>query len=312
MDESANITQKILLSILMGNQNVGEIRLDTGLSPKTLSKYLKLLPKQGLINVARNRKRGQSKPCLITDSGIKWLVNIPLNDNLQVLLKIADQMKNPANRESFKNTQAKKDSQNTKIVQNYFIERFLKGDKSPLEYPDGMDLTDSDQLFREALKKILALHIYLISNPYQTPEEIENSLKKDFVLFSPNMSFAFSWHRGALPELEYELQKADNFLRCESEKLQAPSKDEGRSKVTHLLGLDFVSEGYFEEYSKATSDSDREKILAKIEEQAGWSVGKYIGELFVGKEAEIAKYVDVTQRPFLMKFISSFDKSKME
>ena len=307
MNESARITQEILLSILKEDQKVGDIWINTGLSPKTLAKYLKLLSKQGLIIVPKNWKRGKSKPCSITTTGIKWLVNIPLNDTLEVLSKIATQLKKPKNREGFKNVQAKRYSQNTKITQNYFIERLLKNDKSPIEFPNQIDLTDSNQPFREALKKILALHMYLISEPYQTPEEIERSLEKDFILFSPRMTFAFSWHPSAFPELECELQKVDNYFRNESEKSKGQDEAKSSSKETHLLGLDNVNEEIYKEYVNATNEARRKKILAKIEDQVGWSVGKYLKELSKGKDAEIAKYIDEKQRPFLRKFISLFE-----
>jgi predicted transcriptional regulator len=307
LDESARITQEILLSILKEDQKVGDIWNNTGLSPKTLAKYLKLLAKQGLIKVGKGWKRGKAKPCSITDVGIKWLVNIPLNENLQILLKIADQLKKPAYRETFKNVQTERTSRNTKITQNYFIERILKGDKSTFEIPDGLDLTDSDQPFREALKKILALHMYLSSDPIQKPEEVEGTIEKDFVLFAPNMTYIFSWHPGAFPELEYQLQKIENRFLCESENAKGSAKDELSSKETHFLGLERVDEKYYEEYIKATSKTRREKILVKIEDQVGWSVGKYLGKLSIGKEAEIAKYIDGQQRPFLRKFISLFE-----
>jgi predicted transcriptional regulator len=311
LDETARITQEILSSILKGNNKVGDIRLETGLSPKTLSKYLRLLSKQGLIKVPKDCKRGKSKPCSITDAGIKWLVNIPLNENLEVLFKIADQLKKPNIREVFKNVQTYRVSRNTKITQNYFIERMLKGaDKSSFELPDGIDLTDSDQPFREALKKILALHMYLISDPCQTPEEAERSIEKDFIVFAPKMRFLFSWNPGAFPELEYQLQKVDNYYRIESEKAKESVKDEWSSKETHLLGLERVDEKYYEEYLKTTSKKKREKALSKIENQVGWSVGKYLKELSIGKEAEITKYIDEKQRPFLSQFISLFANSR--
>jgi DNA-binding PadR family transcriptional regulator len=305
LDESARITQKILVSVLAGSLKVGDIRCGTGLSPKTLASYLEHLDKQGLITVAKRKKRGMSKPCSITDAGIKWLINIPLNENLQILLKIAEQLKKRSNREIFLKTNAKRHNQNAKIIQNYFIERNLKGDTSPIEYPEGVDLTDTDQPFREVLKKVLTLHMYLMSGPYQSPEEIERELEKDFILFSPKMYFKFNWHPGSFPALEHQIREAEKTFERESK--AAGREKERCNKVTHMLDLENVDEEDYEKYLNATSDFRRKRILANIECQEGWSVGKYIGKLFVGKEAEIAKYIDVQKRPFLMRFISSFD-----
>jgi hypothetical protein len=313
LDEQARITQKILLSILEGNQKVGDIRFDTCLSPKTLASYLELLSKRGLIRVEiKGWKKGKAKPCFIADAGIKWLINISLNENLQILQKIAGQLGSPINREIFKKIQEERYSRNRRIVMDYFIERGLKGDTSEIEYPDGMDLAEAGQPFREVLKKILSLYLYLISDPYQTPEEIEHNLEKDFILFSPKMYLKFSWHPGAFPELEYQVEQAENFFRYESEKANQGKKDENILKETHLLALETVNERLYEEYVTATNEVNRKLILQKIEDQVGWSVGKHVGKAFVGKEAEIAKYIDVQQRPFLMRFISSFENVENE
>lgn len=308
MDESAKITQQILLSILTGDQNVSAIRNDTGLHPETLSIYLPSLVKQGLIKVeTKGWKKGKSKPCSITDAGIKWLVDIPLNETMQVISKIVSQLKNPKNQEIFKNVQAERFSRNTKIIRNYFIERFLKRDKSPIEYPDGVDLTDQNQPFREALKKLLALHLYLISNPNVTPDEVETNIENDFILFAPHMTFVFSWHPGAFPELEYQLRKVESYYRSESEKSMRRDERKSDSEKIYLLGLERVNEKHYEEYIKATNKMSREKILAKIEDEVGWSVSIYLRKLMIGKGEEITKYVDGLQRPSLRKFISFFE-----
>jgi DNA-binding PadR family transcriptional regulator len=302
LDEPARITQKILRSILGGNQKVGDIRIDTRLSPKSLAKYLKQLKKQGLIEFPKT-KRGESKPCSITNAGISWLTNIPLNENLQILSAIVDQLRDTKNRENFKKTQSGIYLRNTMAMRDYFIERVLKGDNSPEEFPIGMDVTEPDQLFRKALKKILTLHMYLASD--QSSEEIERSLEKDFLLFSPGMKFWFGWHLGAFPNLEREIRNADQYFQNESNKEKRQSEVPNSYRETHLLGLDGISEKVFDEYLGANK-AKREKLLTAIENQVGWSVGKYLGDLSRGKEGEIAKYVDENERPFLRKFIRLF------
>jgi DNA-binding PadR family transcriptional regulator len=307
LDESLRITQQILLALLEGDHNVSAIKNNTGLHPKTLSIYLKRLIKQKLIEVEiRGWKRGKSKPYSITDAGIKWLTDIPLNETLEVLSRIASQLRKPLNREAFRNVRAERYSRDKRIIGNYFIERLLKGDKSPIEYPEGLDSSDENQLFREALKKLLALHLYLISDPGSTPDEVERGLEEDFILFAPHMTFEFSWHPGAFPELEYQLQRVESYLRRESRKSQAIEGGERVSGQSHLLGLEKVDEKLYEEYVKATDEGSRKRIMAKIEDEVGWSVGTYLRELLIGKEEEIAKYMDELQRPSLRRFISLF------
>jgi hypothetical protein len=311
LDKLARITQQILVSILTGHGNVSAIRIDTKIHPEVLPAHLERLAKQGLIKVeTKGWKRGKSKSCSITNVGIAWLVNVPLNETLQVLSKIVGQLRNTEYRGMFKNVRAEKFSRDLKIIRDYFIEKSLKGDKSPMKYPEGLDLTDPDQPFREALKKLFTLHLYLTSGDDATSEEVERSIENDFVLFAPHMTFVFSWHRGAFPELEYQLRQVDNYFRRESEKLQRKEENVMVSRETHLLGLEWVDEKYFEEYLKATDKKRREKIMAKIEEQAGWSVGAHLRSLLMGREAEIAKYVDGQKRPSLRKFISLFEKGR--
>ena len=308
MDELAKNTQRILLSVLTGHQNVSAIRTNTRIHPKTLSNYLKLLDKRGLIEVeTKGWKKGKSKPCFITNDGITWLINTSLNETLRVLSKIIHQLKSTKTREIFQKTKAERYSRNMKIIKNYFIERLLRENKSPIEYPDGMELTDPDQPFREALKKLFALHLYLISNPIQMFEDPERAIEKDFILFAPNMRFMFSWHPGSFPELEYQLSEVDKYYRRESEKLERRKEGETISGETHLLGLETVDEKIYDEYVKATNETHRARILTKIEDEVGWSVGKYLQKLLIGKETEIARYIDESQRPCLRKFISLFE-----
>jgi hypothetical protein len=291
-----------------GNEKVGDIRIDTSLSPKTLSKYLRLLSKQRLITFPKNWKRGKPKHCLITDDGIKWLVNVPLNENLQVLLKIADQLKNPKTREIYKKAQSEKFSRDTKIIKDHFIEKSLKHEEPLQENLSGLNLTDPDQPFRDVLKKLFSLHLYITSNFDTMPEQVESNVGKDFILFYPNMRFAFSWHPGAFPDLEHQIQNADNcFLQSIMEEKRF-EREKMNNNDTHLLDLEKVDEKCYKEYLNAQSSASRNLILLKIEDQVGWSVGKYLKEILLDKEAEMAKYVEVLHRPFLSKFISSFEK----
>jgi hypothetical protein len=310
LKENFDETRKILLSILAGHHNVRAIRIDTRLHSEKVSSSLEYLYKRYLIDVnPKDWKTGKSKLCFITDAGRKWLIDNSLNDTLQVLSKIVLQLRSTDTRQAFQRANTERYSRNTKIIRDHFIERMLKADKSPYEDPEGIDSTEFDQPFREALKKILASHIFLSFDTIQNVDEIEEFLEKDFVLFAPNMRFSLRWHPGAFPELEHELQKIENRFLYASEKAKERNKDEMRSKETHLMGLEWVEEKFYEEYLETNSKKNREKILAKIEEHVGWSVGKYLGKLSFGMEAEIAKYIDVQQRPFLMKFISSFVNS---
>jgi hypothetical protein len=183
---------------------------------------------------------------------------------------------------------------------------WLASYKSPIEFPDELDSFDQNQPFRDALKKLLALHLYLISNPIVTPDEVERGLENDFILFAPHMTFAFSWHAGAFPKLEYQLQEVERKFRQESRKLESENDRQYINTETHLLGLDWVDETIYDEYAKATNKTQREKILAKIEDEVGWSVGSCLSKLLRENKEEIAKYVDEQKRPSLRKFISFF------
>jgi len=305
LEEENRITQKILLSILKGNSNVSEIRVETGLHRKTLTKYLPLLTKRKLIELkTKGWKKGKSKSFSITGNGISWLINNSLNETLKVLTEVVAQSRKPQFREAFNKARNEHNLRNTKLIQNYLVERSLKGDKT-FEPPE-FDQTDFDQQFRESLEKILGMHIYLTSCPSQTPEEIDNLLEKSFALFAPKMKYLFSWHQGAFPELEHQIYETDKIFREESEKLER-SEGKKTSRVTHLLGLDFVDEKYFEQYVKATSDKSREKIMAKIENDAGWNVSQYLSRLFKGKQSEVDKYVYRAKRPYLREFIALFE-----
>jgi hypothetical protein len=290
---------------------VSAIRINTHLHPQTVSIYLKRLDTQGLIDVKiTGWKKGKHKPCFITNAGITWLIDTSLDGTLQVLSDIMRQLKGTESREIFQKVNEERYSRNRKIIGNYFVERLLKGDKSPIEYPEGLDLTDPDQPFREALKKLLALHLYLISNPLGMSEDPERSIENDFILFAPHMTFMFSWHPRAFPELEHQIRQVDNYFRSESERLNERNGNTGILKETHLLGLDRVDEKYFDEYLKANDKASREIIMEKIEHDAGWSVSLYLGKLLVGKETEIEKYVDGQKRPSLRKFISLFENCR--
>jgi hypothetical protein len=267
---------------------------------------LKRLGQQGLIEViTRGWKKGKSKPCFITNTGIKWLINTSLNDTLNVLSKIVNQLKTTETRNIFQRANAERYKQNVRITKDYFIEKSLKGDKSPIEYPIGLDLTDLDEAFRQTLKKLLALHLYLISDFIKISEDPEVSIENDFILFAPHMRFLFSWHPGAFPDLEYQLQRVEKHYQSESQKLE--KQNEKIYTETHLLGLERVDEKIYAEYLNAPTEKKRKKIMAKIEDVAGWSVGKYMEKLFKGKTAEIAKYVDENEQPYLRKFISLFE-----
>jgi hypothetical protein len=74
-----------------------------------------------------------------------------------------------------------------------------------------------------------------------------------------------------------------------------------------LLGLETVDEKIYDEYVKATNETHRARILTKIEDEVGWSVGVYLQKLLIEKETEIARYIDELQRPCLRKFISLFE-----
>jgi predicted transcriptional regulator len=290
--------QKILLSILKGNSNITSIKDDSGFHKKTLSKYLPVLAKQHLIEQKnKDWKRGKSKFFSLTAKGIQWLVNNPLNETLELLTEVVVQLSNPKFRDAFHKATNEHDLRNTKLIRNYFIERLLKRETS--FNPPEFDRTDFDQPFREALKKILRLHLYLISYPYQKPEEVDKWLEKNCLLFWPNVRFAFGWHEGAFPKLEQAVFETDQFLKQESRKLENQSVQ----NETHLMGLDFVEEEYFERYVKASSLRQRRKIMAEIENEAGWAVSKYTKKLFKGKNAEIEKYVDRSKRPYLREFI---------
>jgi predicted transcriptional regulator len=312
LDEATNVNQRILQSILSGHNNVSSIRRDTNIHPKNLPKVLASLTKQGLIKMqTKGWKKGKSIPCSITNDGISWLTNTSLNETLRLLSNISDQLRNPQNREIFKNAQAEKYYQNCRIIRDYFIERLLKNNNSELEYPKDVDSVDFNEPFRELLKKVLLLHMYLISDPDKGIEELEDSLEKDFVFFGPHMTFAFSLHPGAFPELDYQLQKVENYLLSESQKLKSPGDMERKRKDTHLLDLETVEEKAFEEYVNAKRSTSRQKILINIEKQVGWSVGKYLGDLTTGKENELAKYIDEKDRPYLWKFIRLFENKKI-
>jgi hypothetical protein len=71
-----------------------------------------------------------------------------------------------------------------------------------------------------------------------------------------------------------------------------------------VLGLDTVYEKHYHDYIRATDKVSREKILAKIEDEVGWSVGKYLRELLKmpGKEKELRKLLSEIQRPYFKKF----------
>ena len=298
MDNENRIKQKVLLSLLERNLNVASIKANTGLHRKTLSKYLKKMTLKGEIELKNpNSKRGQSNFYSITVKGANWRVNNPLNETLNLLTEVAVRLSNPESRNAFNRTRNQHNLLNTKKAKNYFIERLLRGDKN--FNPPEFDQTDFDQPFREALKKILMLHIYLTSNSAQSPEEIINWIEKDCVLFWPNMRFAFSWHKDAFPILEHAINEADQYFRAKSLLLENQSE----SKVTHLLGLDFVEEEYFEKYLKTKSAVKRRKIMKEIEDMVGWDVGSYSMKLFQGREEQIEKYIDKSKRPYLRAFI---------
>jgi hypothetical protein len=305
LDSETQIIQKIILSIVKGNSNVTEIRFDTGLHRKTLSKYLPILSDRKLIELkTKDWKRGKSMFYDVTANGINWLVNNPLNETLEFLTEVIDQLSIPKFREIFKKAVNEHDLNNTKIIRNYFVERLIRGDKT--FNPPEFDKTDFDQPFREALKKIFTLHLYLISTPDQTPEEINNWIEKRSILFWPNMRYAFSWDKGAFPKLEQAINETEDYYLEEDRKLGVRDK----KGDTHLLGLDFVDEEYFDKYLKADSISQRRKAMAKIEDEAGWTVHLYMHDLFHGQQKEIDSYIDRSKRPNLYKFISLFYDQK--
>jgi hypothetical protein len=305
------ILQKILLSILAGHHKVTEIRIDTRIHPETLARYLTYLKRKGFIEYrVSNYKRGQAKPCLLTMEGLFWLVENALGESLGVLAQIVEQMRNTEIRRIYQRTNEERFSRNVKLVKDMFIERFLNGDNSPLKYPEGFQRVTLDDIFALVQKKLLALYWYLGSDSLNTEQDPEIMFDRDFVLFAPHMRFAFSWHPGAFPELDCELQKVENYLLTESRK----NGDTGKSTSvgSHLLGLEQVDEKYFEEYLSERSKIKREKLLLKIETEAGWSVGKYLGMLLKGQEEEILKFIDKDNRPALMKFVTLFDQRQVK
>lgn len=308
MSESSKITRQILLSILTGHENVSAIRINTRLHPQTLSNYLEELAQQGLIKLeTKGWRRGKSKPCYITNFGISWLINTSLTETLQVLSNIVHRLKGTEIREIFQKSEAERYSRNTKIIQNYFIERLLKGDDSPVKFPDELKTRDPHLPFREALKELFMLHLYLAFDFNQNFENVEKTLEKDFIVFGPDMTFLLSWHPGDFPELEHKLQETERYICRESEKVDIQKEGKILSGETHLLGLDWIDEKIYQQYLRLTTKKSRDRILANIENQVGWSVGKYLPKLMKGKSAEIAKYIDEQQRPYLRKFISSFE-----
>jgi predicted transcriptional regulator len=293
------IIQKIFLSIVKGNSNVTEIRLDTGLHRKTLSKYLPMLKDQKLIELkTKDWKRGKSMFYSITAKGINWLVSNPLNEILELFTEVIDKLSTPKFREVFNKAINEYRLSNTKIIRNYLVECFLKGDKL-FTNPPTVDDTDFDQPFRDTLKKILMLRVYLTSDPYQTPDEINKWIEKNCILFWPNMIFAFGWHEGEFPNLEQAIYETEQYYKAKVRNLDA----EDRSKGTHLLGLDFVDEETFEKYLKANSLSQRRKIMTEIEDKAGWNVHLYANDLYRGDSKELDKYIDRSSRPHLYQFI---------
>lgn len=319
------------MSILSGSKNVSAIRDDTGIHPKDLPTYLKHLAKEDFIKIeTRGWRRGKSMPCSITEAGINWLVNTSMLDVLKVLSHILSQLRKPENREVFQRVGEKNYLESMSLIRNHFIECHIKGIDpfealKPLdewEYKHRFRMTDIDEPLREALRKLFALQLYFagkIGEGYL--EDPEMIIKKEFVLFAPNMEFFFSWDRSKIPKLdswrrqiwnnfEYWLQQAYNDIRSESEKLEKREGTERISEETHLLGLERVDEKYYDEYLRATDKTSRERILAKIEDKTGWSVGTYLRQLLIGREEEIAKYVDGLQRSSLRKFISLFENRK--
>jgi len=320
-----------LLRILEGYQNFNTVQQETGISPRIVRKYLDYMKQKGLVRErARNWKIGKNKKLKITQAGINWLIDNALLDVLEILSTILSQLRKPENREIFQKVREEKYLQSRNLIKNHFIECHIKGIDpfealKPLdewEYKHRFRMTDIDEPLREALRKLFALQLYFagkIGEGYL--EDPEMIIKKEFVLFAPNMEFFFSWDRSKIPKLdswrrqiwnnfEYWLQQAYNDIRSESEKLEKREGTERISEETHLLGLERVDEKYYDEYLRATDKTSRERILAKIEDKTGWSVGTYLRQLLIGREEEIAKYVDGLQRSSLRKFISLFENRK--
>ena len=304
-EEETRITQKILSSLLTGNQKVHEIREYAQLSPKTLTKHLGLLSKQKLITVAKGR-RGQSKPCSITDAGISWLINVPVSENLKIISKIASLIGTAKIREVYQKTNSEIFARNRRLTINHFIESSLKGVK-PLQQPiDGLCFKDPIQLFRETLKKLLTLQMFLSFNNLpsnETTETLETNIDKSFILFAPRMTLWFWWEPGKFSEfegLDNELRKLErHFL---SKRINQPQA----FKESHFVGLDNLDEAIFKEYLEAPNQITRREIMKRIETQVGWDVRKYIEELTKGKDELIEKYFDERERPYFVKFLKSF------
>jgi predicted transcriptional regulator len=298
------ISLKILLSIIKGNSTVTDIREDTGLHAKTLSKYLPALTAKKLIELqSKDWKRGKSKHFSLTAKGINWLNN-PLNDLLQEISDAVAQLSNPQFRQKYNQAKQEHYQENTRIIQNYFVERALRGDKS--FNPPDFENVAFEEPFRESLKKLLTLHLYLANIDNQTPKEIEGLIENNTTIFGPGMRFDFVLPKGKFPECEYAIYETERRLMQQSNN----SASQYKSKETHLMGLDFADETSFEKYLKAKTLAERRKAMKRIESEVGWDVSVYTRKLFSGRQKDIDKYLDKTERPYLYAFLALFSDKK--
>lgn len=258
----------------------------------------------------REWKRGKSKLCSITNVGIVWLTHISWYDALREFSDIIRQLRSPKTREAFRKANTERFSRNMMIVKNLFIQGALKNDRSIVKLPIGLDRTDPDKLFRQAFKELLELYLYLMPAGDKASGETERSIENDYVLFAPRMRFVFSWHPGKFPELENEIRKVDNYFRNQLQQTSRMEENKTVSKESRWLDLDRVDEKYYDEYLKARDEVGRERVLRKIEEIVGWSVGEKLSRILdkAGKEQDIDKLIGEIEQPSLRKFILIFKR----
>ena len=218
MDESTKL--KILLSIFAGNKTYSDIREDKGLSPKTLQECMPYLAKESLIEIDdKGWKRGKSKSCLMTETGIDWLIKTSVLDSLKVFSSILNGLKKPENRNIYQKISKKKYSQTITLVRNHFIECAQKGLKpfeelkslTEWEYNKRFRIIDMDQILRDALKKMYMLTMFYWSD--KSWEEIEGMINTHYIIFFPHMRNSFSYHAGSNPNIDLQLQQIYNEIK---------------------------------------------------------------------------------------------------
>jgi len=243
LDESTKL--KILLSIFTGNKTYSDIREDKGLSPKTLQECMPYLAKEGLIEIDdKGWKRGKSKSCQITETGIDWLIKTSVLDSLKVFSSILNGLKKPENRNIYQKISKKKYSQSITLVRNYLIECAQKGLKpfeelrslTEWEHNKKFRIMDLDQILRDALKKMYMLIVFYLSD--KSWEEIEGMINSHYHVFGPRMEHWFSYRLGSNANIDsHFLQISKEFKRAESnqENLERESQRMKENKENFAL-----------------------------------------------------------------------------